>query len=191
MVVHFPAVTGYPLGITRNPRTIVHSELHIASFYSLAPSSSDLVHVGGVEDILKYIVSRNRGKRCMFHVGASARQPRLVSACILSSWAKRNSGRCGSSSSEGSSKIKIRTPSWHRANCNLFDLCHDEVRILIFDNPAELEKQQLVVMVRFDRGPFRPTPHARAARARCIKFFRKFTKSRARWLRGRRAPIPY
>ena len=54
MVVHFPAVTGYPLGITRNPRTIVHSELHIASFYSLAPSSSDLVHVGGVEDILKY-----------------------------------------------------------------------------------------------------------------------------------------
>ena len=28
MVVHFPAVTGYPLGITRNPRTM-HSELHI------------------------------------------------------------------------------------------------------------------------------------------------------------------
>jgi hypothetical protein len=52
-------------------------------------------------------------------------------------------GRCGFSSSEGSSKIKIRTSSWHKAQLDL-DLCHDEVRILIFDDPAELEKPQLL-----------------------------------------------
>jgi hypothetical protein len=38
-------------------------------------------------------------------------------------------------SSAGSSKIEIRTSSRHKANC---DLRRDEVRILIFDNPAEL-----------------------------------------------------
>jgi hypothetical protein len=33
-----------------------------------------------------------------------------------------------------SSKIKIRTSSWHQANR---DLCHDEVQILIFDRMTE------------------------------------------------------
>ena len=45
-------------------------------------------------------------------------------------------GRCQASSSAGSSKIKIRTSLWHKATSAL---CHDEVRILIFDGPAELE----------------------------------------------------
>ena len=34
----------------------------------------------------------------------------------------------------GSSKIKIRTSSWHKTQLALY---HDEVRILIFDDPAE------------------------------------------------------
>ena len=42
---------------------------------------------------------------------------------------------------------------------------HDEVRILIFDDPAELEKRQRPVMVRSGRGPFRP---ARPRRARAM-----------------------
>ena len=45
-------------------------------------------------------------------------------------------GRCQASSSAGSSKIKIRTSPWHKAKSAL---CHDEVRILIFDDPAELD----------------------------------------------------
>jgi hypothetical protein len=61
------------------------------------------------------------------------------STAVLSSWVKRNWGRCDSSCSVGSSKIKIRTSSWHKA---LLALCHDEVRILIFDDPAELEELQ-------------------------------------------------
>ena len=48
-------------------------------------------------------------------------------------------GRCDFASSAGSSKIKIWTSSWHKAQ---LALCHDEVRILIFDDPAELEKSQ-------------------------------------------------
>jgi hypothetical protein len=44
-------------------------------------------------------------------------------------------------------------------------LLHDEVRILIFDDPAELEESQRPVMVRFGRGPFRP---ARPRRARAM-----------------------
>ena len=40
----------------------------------------------------------------------------------------------------------------------------DEVRILIFDDPAELESWQRPVVVRSGRGPFRPT-RARPARA--------------------------
>ena len=49
------------------------------------------------------------------------------------------------------SRTEIRTlrlPNWA--------FCHDEVRILITDNPAELEKPQHPVMVRSGRGPFRP-----------------------------------
>ena len=42
----------------------------------------------------------------------------------------------------------LRLPNWA--------FCHDEVRILITDNPAELEKTQHPVMVRSGRGPFRP-----------------------------------
>ncbi len=41
----------------------------------------------------------------------------------------------------------------------------DEVRILIFDDPAELEKSQRPVMVRSGRGPFKP---ARPRRARAM-----------------------
>ena len=48
-------------------------------------------------------------------------------------------GRCPLYSSAGSSKIKIRTSSWHKAQ---LALCHDEVRILIFDDPAENEREQ-------------------------------------------------
>jgi hypothetical protein len=43
--------------------------------------------------------------------------------------------RCDCFSSAGSSKIKIRTSSsWHKFR---LALCHDEVRILIFDDTAE------------------------------------------------------
>ena len=41
-------------------------------------------------------------------------------------------------------------------------LLHDEVRILIFDDPAEQEDWQCPVVVRSDRGPVEP---ARARRA--------------------------
>ena len=52
-----------------------------------------------------------------------------------------NGGRCGSytCSSAGSSKIKIRTSSRHKANLVLW---RDEVRILIFDDPAELYERK-------------------------------------------------
>ena len=40
------------------------------------------------------------------------------------------SGRCDQFSSVGSSKIKIRTSSWHKAQSDFF---HDGVRILIFE----------------------------------------------------------
>jgi hypothetical protein len=46
-------------------------------------------------------------------------------------------GPCGFSSSAGSSKIKIRTSSPYKAQLALYG---DEVRILNFDDPAELEK---------------------------------------------------
>ena len=48
-------------------------------------------------------------------------------------------GRCPLSFSAGSSKIKIRTSSRHKANLALW---RDEVRILIFDDPAENERGQ-------------------------------------------------
>ncbi len=47
-------------------------------------------------------------------------------------------------------------------------LLHDEVRILIFDDPAELEESQRPVMVRSGRGPFKP---ARARRGRAMHEF--------------------
>ena len=53
---------------------------------------------------------------------------------ILSSWIKQNFGRFRLSSSAGSSKIKIRTSSRHKANWALW---RDEVRILIFDDPSK------------------------------------------------------
>jgi hypothetical protein len=48
-------------------------------------------------------------------------------------------GRCPLSFSAGSSKIKIRTSSRHKANLALW---REEVRILIFDDPAENERGQ-------------------------------------------------
>jgi hypothetical protein len=45
-------------------------------------------------------------------------------------------GRCQAFRSAGSSKIKIRTSPWHKDKSAL---CHGEVRILVFDGPAELE----------------------------------------------------
>ena len=54
-------------------------------------------------------------------------------------WAEQNLGRCSLSLSAGSSKIKIRTSSPYKANLALYG---DEVRILIFDDPAENERGQ-------------------------------------------------
>ena len=48
-------------------------------------------------------------------------------------------GRCDSYSSAGSSKIKIQTSSPYKAQLALYG---DEVRILIFDDPAENERGQ-------------------------------------------------
>ena len=47
--------------------------------------------------------------------------------------------RCACFSSAGSSKIKIRTSSWHKFR---LALCHDEVRILIFDDTAEQKRSE-------------------------------------------------
>jgi hypothetical protein len=47
--------------------------------------------------------------------GKNRKRGVLASSCLLSSWAEWNSGRCGFSSSAESSKIKIRTSSWHKA----------------------------------------------------------------------------
>ena len=48
-------------------------------------------------------------------------------------------GRCRSYSSARSSKIKIRTSSCSKVNLGLL---HDEVRILIFDDPAQEKLSQ-------------------------------------------------
>ena len=77
-------------------------------------------------------------------------------------------GRCQSSCSAGSSKIKIWTSSRHKARRSLYG---DEVRILIFDDPGELGDSQRPVIVRSGRGPVKP---ARAPRTRHA--WRKFTK---------------
>ena len=50
-------------------------------------------------------------------------------------------GRCPLYSSAGSSKIKIRTSLANKAQLAL-DLLANEVRILIFDDPAENERGQ-------------------------------------------------
>jgi hypothetical protein len=84
---------------------------------------------------------------------------------ILSHWAERNFRCYPLSFSAGSSKIKIRTSSPYNANLALYG---DEVRILIFDDPAELEMGERPVMVRSGRGPFRP---ARARHARAMHEF--------------------
>jgi hypothetical protein len=72
----------------------------------------------------------------------------------------------------------------------IFDraLCRNLFRILIFYDPAELERRQGPVMVRSGRGPLKPAPAA--PRARCMIFFsRKFTKSRAQPPRGPYEPF--
>ena len=72
---------------------------------------------------------------------------------------------------------------------NNLALCHDEVRILIFDVPAELEERQRPVMVRSGRGPFEP---ARAGRARVMhEFSRENLRNPARAARGRHAPVSF
>ena len=89
-------------------------------------------------------------------------------------------GRCGFSSSAGSWKIKIRTSSLHKANGAL---CHDEVRILIFDDPAELEKPQRPGSG--SREGKLSNPRGRAARARCMNFSLENLRNPARELERR------
>ena len=72
------------------------------------------------------------------------------------------------------SKIKIRTSSCSKANIALL---HDEVRILIFDDPAEQDDRQRLVMVRSGQNP-----RARAARAPCME--KKYEIPRVRAARG-------
>jgi hypothetical protein len=74
-----------------------------------------------------------------------------------------NCGRCQSYSSAVSSKIKIRTSSCHKVN---WASCHDEVRILIFDNPAELYDWQ---SGSWEGKLSNASGHA--TRARCMNFF--------------------
>ena len=64
----------------------------------------------------------------------------MSSGRLLTSWAAWKFGCCGFSSSAGAPKIKIRTSS-HQKLIQLYGM-NDEVRILIFDDPAELEKPQ-------------------------------------------------
>ena len=70
-----------------------------------------------------------------------------------------NRGRCHRWFSVMRSKIKIRTSSPYKAQLALYG---DEVRILIFDDPAELYRRKRPVMVRSGRGPFRPAKPRRA-----------------------------
>ena len=57
------------------------------------------------------------------------------------------------------SKIKIRTSLANKAQLALLA---NEVRILIFDDPAELYELQRPVMVRSGRDPFKPAGPRRA-----------------------------
>jgi hypothetical protein len=84
-------------------------------------------------------------------------------------------GRCPLSFTAGSSKIKIRTSSRNKAQLALL---HDEVRISIFDDPAELEAWQ-----RSQSGLMEgklSNLRGRAARARCIIFFFENLRNPAR-----------
>jgi hypothetical protein len=89
----------------------------------------------------------------------------------------------------GSSKIKILASSCCKAHLALL---HDEVRILIFDDPPEQDtsRRKRLVMVRSGRGPVK---HARTRHARAMHNFfpRKFTTSRARAPCGRYVPVSY
>ena len=85
---------------------------------------------------------------------------------LLLSWEEQNLGRCDSSSSAGSSKIKNRTSSCNKANRALL---HDEVRFLIFDSMTENQASQRPES-RSREGKL-SNPRGRAARARCMIFF--------------------
>jgi hypothetical protein len=71
----------------------------------------------------------------------AARQPRVAVARGFGSLPSLDPdpGHCGFYTSAGSSKIKIWTSSCSKANLALL---HAEVKILIFDDPAELWKPQ-------------------------------------------------
>jgi hypothetical protein len=93
-------------------------------------------------------------------------------------------GRCNVASSAGSSKFKIRTSSRNKAQLALL---RDKVRILIFDDPAELSNWQRTVMVRSGRGRFRP---ARPSRASAMhEFFLENLRNPARIRRAADAPV--
>jgi hypothetical protein len=77
-------------------------------------------------------------------------------------------GFCQSSSSAGSSKIKIRTSSCNKPKSALL---HDEVQILIFDEPAEHEDWQVpkFCFIQLDSTHFARAARARAARLmKCV-----------------------
>ena len=88
--------------------------------------------------------------------------------------------------SAGSSKIQIRTSSWHKAILALLlAVCHDEVRIWIFDDSAENHWQ----LIQRPGSGFREgklsNPRGHAARARCMKVFSKiYENPRARAARA-------
>jgi hypothetical protein len=63
----------------------------------------------------------------------------VIITYVLLNCEEQNLGRCPLSLSAGSSKIKIGTSSPYKANLALYG---DEVRILIFDDPAENERGQ-------------------------------------------------
>ena len=54
-----------------------------------------------------------------------------------------------------------------------FALCHDEVRILIFDDPAELPRYTEGNVRNLDPGRVNCQTRAAAQRARCMNFFSK------------------
>ena len=107
---------------------------------------------------------------------------------VLSSWAKRNCGRCQVYSSAGSSKIKIQTSSCNRKQIGLYCMTKSEFWFSMIRpsyRPGNVRN--------LDPGRVNSQTRAGAPRARAMhKFFsRKFTKSHARPPRGRDAPVPY
>jgi hypothetical protein len=95
-------------------------------------------------------------------------------------WKEQNWVHCQSSWSAESSKIKILTSSGSKAGLAVL---HDEVRNLIFDDPAEQDDLQ-----RPPREGKLSNPHARAARAACIE---KISEISRRASRGRYALVSY